>query len=118
MLPLTKPGAGSYLTDHKKAGEGLFTRVCSERTRGNGFQLKEGGFRLEIRKKFFSMRVVRPWHRLPGEAVVAPSLAVFKARSDGALGSLGWWKGSLPLTGGWKEMSYKVPSNPNQYNIP
>ena len=36
------------------------------------------------------MRVVRPWHRLPREAVAAPgSLAVFKARLDGALGNLG-----------------------------
>jgi len=46
------------------------------------------------------MRAVRPWHRLPREAVAAPSLAVFKARLDGALSSLVWWKVSLPMTGG------------------
>ncbi|KFM03592.1 hypothetical protein AS27_04405, partial [Aptenodytes forsteri] len=51
----------------------------------NGFKLKEGRFRLDIRKKFFTMRVVRHRHRLPGEAVDAPSLEVFKARLDGAL---------------------------------
>jgi len=62
--------------------------MCSDRTRGNGFKLKEGGFRLDIRKKFFTLRVVRPWHRLPREAVAAPSLAVFKARMDGALSNL------------------------------
>ena len=73
---------------YKKAGEGLFTRACSDRTRGNGFKLKEGRFRLGIRKKFFTVRVVRHWHRLPGEAVDAPSLAVFKARLDGALSNL------------------------------
>jgi len=73
---------------YEKDGEGVFTRACSDRTRGNGFNQKEGKFRLGIRKKFFSMGVVRHWHVLPREAVVAPSLAVFKARLDGALSSL------------------------------
>ncbi|KFO74479.1 hypothetical protein N303_02869, partial [Cuculus canorus] len=45
-------------------------------------------FGLDIRRNFFTMSVVRHWHRLPREAVDAPSLAVFKARLDGALGSL------------------------------
>ncbi|KFQ98827.1 hypothetical protein N306_07955, partial [Opisthocomus hoazin] len=54
----------------------------------NGFKLKEGRFRLDIRKKFFTMRVVRHWHRMPREAVAAPSLEVFKARLDRALGNL------------------------------
>jgi len=67
---------------YKKAGEGLFTRACRKRTRSNGFKLKERRFRLGIRKKFFTLRVVRHWHI---EAVAAPSLAVFKARLDGAL---------------------------------
>ncbi|KFQ02769.1 hypothetical protein N329_03597, partial [Haliaeetus albicilla] len=54
----------------------------------NGFKLKEGRFRLDIRKKFFTVRVVRYWTRLPKEVVDAPSLEVFKARLDEALSNL------------------------------
>ncbi|KFW62397.1 hypothetical protein AS28_11728, partial [Pygoscelis adeliae] len=53
-----------------------------------GFKLKEGRFRLDIRKKFFTMRVVSHWNMLPREAVDTPSLQAFKARLDGALSSL------------------------------
>jgi len=62
--------------------------------------VKEGRFKLDIRKKFFVVMVVRHWHRLPREAVDAPSLAVFKARLDGALSNLVWWKVSLPMAEG------------------
>ncbi|KFO66098.1 hypothetical protein N302_02654, partial [Corvus brachyrhynchos] len=54
----------------------------------NGFKLKQSRFRLDIRKKFFTVGVVRHWHRLPRGVVDAPSLAVFKARLDGPLNSL------------------------------
>ena len=66
----------------------LVTRACSDRTRDNGFKLKEGRFRLDVRKKFFTVRVVRHWNRLPRGAVDVPSLEVFKARLDGALSNL------------------------------
>ena len=75
QLPVS---AGGY----KDAGERLLIRDWSDRTRGDGFKLKQGKFRLEIRKKFFTVRVLRRWHRVPREAVAAPSLAVFKARLD------------------------------------
>ncbi|KFV50255.1 hypothetical protein N341_12608, partial [Tyto alba] len=54
----------------------------------NGFKLKDGRFKLDIRQKFFPVGVVRHWHRLPREAVSAPSLEGFKARLDGALSNL------------------------------
>jgi len=55
-------------------------------------KLKEGRFRLDIRKKFFTVRVVRHWKRLPRETVDAPSLVVFKARLDGAVSNLVYWE--------------------------
>ena len=55
---------------------------------GSSFILKEDRFRLDKRKKFFPVRLVRHWHRLPRDAVAAPSLEGFKARLDGALSNL------------------------------
>ena len=63
-------------------------RVCDDRTRGNGFKLKEGRFRLNIRKKSFTVRVVRLWNRLPSDVAVVPSSETSKARLDQALGNL------------------------------
>jgi len=88
--------------DYKKTGEGLFTKACSDSTRGNDFNLKEGRFTSDIRQKFFALRVVRHWNRLPRVSVYAPSLALFKARLDGALSNVVQWKVSLPMAGGLK----------------
>ncbi|KFW06635.1 hypothetical protein N326_12083, partial [Eurypyga helias] len=54
----------------------------------NRFKLKAGRFRLDIRKKVFTERVVRHWNRFPREAVDAPSLEGFKARLDVPLSNL------------------------------
>ncbi|KFM05023.1 hypothetical protein AS27_15671, partial [Aptenodytes forsteri] len=81
--------AYQYLKEaYKKDGSNLFSRACCDRTRGNGFKLKGGRLRLDIRKKFFTLRVVKHWHRLPREAVDAPSLETFQVRLEGALSNL------------------------------
>ena len=62
----------------------------------------EGRFRLEMRRKFFTQRVVRHWNSLPREVVDAPALEAFKARLDATLGSLLYWLATLPRAGGLK----------------
>ena len=67
------------------AGADLFSLVTSNSIRGNGVNLQQVKFRLDIRKRFFTERVVAHWKRLPWEVVTAPSLSEFKRHLDCAL---------------------------------
>ena len=69
----------------------MFTRVESDGTWRSGFKLRQGRFRLDTGKKFFTQRVVTHCNSLPEDVVDAPSLEAFKIRLDVALSSLFWW---------------------------
>jgi len=73
---------GSY----KKHVDRVFSRMCSDRTRGNGFKLKEGT--LDVRKKFFYHEGTETLEQVAQRAGRYPSLETFKARLDGALSNL------------------------------
>jgi len=100
---------------YKQEGEGLLTRIDKDRTRLNGLKPRQGRFRLDVRRKLFTQRVVKHWNRLPKEAVDAPSLEAFKARLDVALGSLVWWLATLYIAGGLKLNDHRGPFQPRPF---
>jgi len=93
--------AFQYLKEaYRKEGENVFSKACCDRTRCNGFKLRDDIFRPDIRKKIFIMRVLKHWNRLPSKVVDATSLETFKARLNGALSRLVQLKLSVFTAGG------------------
>jgi len=74
-----------------KVGVGLFSQVTSNRTRESSLSWRQGRFRLDIKKNFFTERVIKQWNRLPRELVESPSLEVFKKHTDIALSDMVQW---------------------------
>ena len=62
--------------DYSEVGVGLFSQVA------NGVKLLQRRFKLDIRKYFFTKRVIKHWNRLPRKVVESPSLEIFKRCVD------------------------------------
>ena len=68
--------------DQQVLGDSLFPQALPGVTRNNGHKLAEGRFRLDILRRYFTVKTARIWNQLAREVVLAPTLGVFKRRLD------------------------------------
>ena len=74
--------AYKYIHGHYDCARPSLPFSETTQTRGNSLKLKTCFSRLNVRKQFFSQRIVVLWNSLPEEVVTAPSINSFKARLD------------------------------------
>ena len=91
----------------------MFILASEDRTRSNGLKLQQGRFRLDIWKKFLTVRVVKYWNKLPRKVVESPSLEILKSRMDRHLsGMVQAVLGPAMRIGDWTQWPLEVPSSP------
>ena len=105
---------------YRKAAEELSIRACSDRMRGSGFQVEEGRFRLDIRKKFFTVSMVR-LEQLARRGCGCPHLGSIQGQARWGCEQPGL-EGGVPAfsrgVGILTRWPLRVPSNANNSMIP
>ena len=69
--------------------ESLLPQMVMTNTRGHSFKLRGDNYRMDVRGRFFTQRVVRAWNALPAAVVDSPTLRAFKWSVDRHMDNIG-----------------------------